>query len=53
MHRSAFDRDPYQRSGRSDGIERGGAWAIEFLRNRTADQWLMFLAGIVIGMIVG
>jgi hypothetical protein len=53
MHSSEFDRDPYRRSGSSDGLERGGAWAIEFLRSRTADQWLMFLAGLVIGMIVG
>jgi hypothetical protein len=53
MHSSEFDRDPYRRSARGDGLERGSAWAIEFLRNRTADQWLMFLAGVVIGMIVG
>jgi hypothetical protein len=53
MHSGEFDRDSYRRSGPSDGLERGGAWALEFLRNRTADQWLMFLAGIVIGMIIG
>jgi hypothetical protein len=53
MHRSEFDRDPYGRAGRSDGFERAGGRILEFLRSRSADHWIMFLAGIVIGMIVG
>ena len=44
MHRSEFDRDPYQRAG---------SRILDFLRSRSADHWIMFLAGIVIGMIVG
>ena len=24
-----------------------------FVRSRTADQWLMFVAGLIIGMIIG
>jgi hypothetical protein len=52
MHRSEFDRDPYQR-GRADGFERAGSRILDFLRSRSADHWIMFLAGIVIGMIVG
>lgn len=53
MYSREFDRDTYHRAGPRDGVERAGAWAVEFLRNRTADQWLMFLAGVVIGMILG
>jgi hypothetical protein len=53
MHRSEFDRDPYQRAGRTDGFERAGSRIVDFLRSRTADHWIMFLAGIVVGMIVG
>jgi hypothetical protein len=53
MHRSGeFDRDPYH-AGHKDGFERAGTRLMDFLRSRTADHWLMFLAGIVIGMIVG
>ena len=52
MHRSEFDRDPYGRSGR-DGFERAGGRVLEFLRSRSADHWIMFLAGVVVGMIVG
>lgn len=51
MHRSEFDRDPYGR--RADGFERVGGRVLEFLRSRSADHWLMFLAGVVVGMIVG
>jgi hypothetical protein len=53
MHRSEFDRDPYQRASRSDGFERAGSRILDFLRSRSADHWIMFLAGVVIGMIVG
>jgi hypothetical protein len=53
MHRSEFDRDPYQRAGRTDGFERAGGRILDFLRSRKADHWIMFLAGIVVGMIVG
>jgi hypothetical protein len=53
MHRSEFDRDPYRRAGRADGFERAGSRVFEFLRSRSADHWIMFLAGVVIGMIFG
>jgi hypothetical protein len=53
MHRSEFDRDPYHRAGRTDGFERAGSRIVDFLRSRTADHWIMFLAGIMVGMIVG
>ena len=52
MHRrSDFDRDPY--AGRSDGFNRAGSRILDFLRSRSADHWVMFLAGVVVGMIVG
>ncbi|MCC2662775.1 MAG: hypothetical protein K0R41_1745 [Geminicoccaceae bacterium] len=41
--------------GRSDrtGFERVSERAMDYLRSRTADHWLMFAAGLVVGMIVG
>jgi hypothetical protein len=53
MRSREFDRDPYHSASGRDGIERFRIGAVEFLRNRTADQWLMFLAGVVVGMILG
>jgi hypothetical protein len=53
MHRSEFDRDRYARAGRTDGFERAGGRILDFLRSRSVDHWIMFLAGVVIGMIVG
>jgi hypothetical protein len=51
--RGSSDFDPYHRNGRADGFERVGERILDFLRSRTADHWLMFVAGIVVGMIVG
>jgi hypothetical protein len=53
MRHSEFDRDPYHRGRHADGFERAGSRILEFLRSRTADHWIMFLAGVVVGMIVG
>jgi len=38
-------------SGRT-AFERLGEQALGYLRSRTADHWLMFLAGLVIGVII-
>jgi hypothetical protein len=35
------------------GFERVSERAMAYLRSRTADHWLMFAAGLVVGMIVG
>jgi hypothetical protein len=54
MHRrSDFDRDPYRHAGRNDGFERAGSRILDFLRSRSADHWVMFLAGVVVGIIIG
>lgn len=53
MNRGEFDRDSYRRADGTDGFERVGGRILDFLRSRSADHWIMFLAGIVIGMIVG
>jgi hypothetical protein len=36
-----------------NGFERLGEQALGYLRSRSVDHWLMFLAGLVIGLIVG
>ena len=40
------------RNGRT-AFERAAERALNYLRSRTADHWLMFLAGLVIGLIIG
>jgi hypothetical protein len=39
------------RNGRT-AFERVAERALSYLRSRTADHWLMFLAGLVIGLII-
>ena len=34
------------------GFERIGEQVLTYLRGRTVDHWLMFLAGLVIGMVI-
>jgi hypothetical protein len=41
-----------ERSGRG-GFERSAEQVLSYLRSRTADHWIMFLAGLVLGLIVG
>jgi hypothetical protein len=40
------------RNGRT-AFERVAEQASSYLRSRTADHWLMFLAGLMIGLIIG
>ena len=47
-----YDRPYGHDTGRS-GLERGAEQAVAYLRSRSADHWLMFVAGIVIGLILG
>jgi hypothetical protein len=35
------------------GFERAAEQVLDYLRGRTVDHWLMFLAGLVIGLIIG
>lgn len=43
----------YGNRGGRTGFERIAEHALGYLRSRTADHWLMFLAGLVIGLMVG
>jgi hypothetical protein len=50
MHHSMHDYG--SREGRT-GFERAAEHALAYLRSRTAEHWLMFAAGVVIGLLVG
>jgi hypothetical protein len=50
MHHSMHDYD--NRSART-GFERVAERALDYLRSRTTDHWLMFAAGLVIGLLIG
>jgi hypothetical protein len=39
--------------GERSALERLGERIQEFLASRTADHWIMFLAGLVVGLILG
>ncbi len=41
-----------ERNRRDDGWKRLGARLRRYLRTRTTDHWIMFLAGVVIGAIL-
>jgi hypothetical protein len=41
-----------ERSGRGS-FERSAEQVLSYLRSRTADHWIMFLAGLVVGLIIG
>ena len=48
--------DDSMRSYRTDdrsAFERVADQALAYLRTRTADHWLMFVAGLVLGMLIG
>jgi hypothetical protein len=42
----------YGSNGGRTGFERIAERGLAFLRSRTADHWLMFLAGLVTGLII-
>ena len=50
MHTEEFDRDYHHRHSAWDR-----AWSrfMAFVRSRRSDHWVMFFAGLVIGMILG
>jgi hypothetical protein len=50
MHHSTHD---YGSRGSRTGFERMAEQALAYLRSRTADHWLMFAAGVVLGLMVG
>ena len=50
MHHSMHD---YGNRGGRTRFERGAERALAYLSSRTADHWLMFAAGLVIGLAVG
>jgi hypothetical protein len=35
------------------GLERMAERFLDYLRSRTADHWLMFAAGVILGLMVG
>ena len=47
-----YDR-PYGHQTERSGLERGAEQAIAYLRSRSADHWLMFVAGVIIGLLLG
>ena len=45
--------DLYGRHRDRSGFERLASNALEYLRSRTSEHWLMFLAGLMIGLFLG
>ena len=45
--------DLYGRHRNRSGFERLASNALEYLRSRTSEHWLMFLAGLMIGLFLG
>lgn len=45
--------DPYGYRNHQTGFERLAASALGYLRSRSSEHWLMFLAGLVVGVLLG
>lgn len=45
--------DLYSRHRDRSGFERLASNALEYLRSRNSEHWLMFLAGLMIGLFLG
>jgi hypothetical protein len=45
--------DPYGYRNHQTGFERLAASALDYLRSRSSEHWLMFLAGLVVGVLLG
>lgn len=45
--------DLYGRPHDRSGFERRASSALEYLRSRNSEHWLMFLAGLMIGLFLG
>ena len=43
----------YGRRDHRAGFERLASSALDYLRSRTTEHWLMFLAGLVVGLFLG
>jgi hypothetical protein len=43
----------YGRSDHRAGLERFASVALAYLRSRTSEHWLMFVAGLAIGLRLG
>ena len=50
MHHTS---DSFPRNDHSSLLGRLGEQALAYLQTRTAEHWIMFLAGIIIGLILG
>lgn len=53
MESTDHDFGAYGRRHHARPFERFGEQLLAYLRSRTADHWLMFLGGLVIGLILG
>lgn len=50
-HEQARDADPRHGGGR--GLPRFAEASLAYLRSRTTDHWIMFVAGVVLGTLLG
>jgi hypothetical protein len=45
--------DLYGRRDHRAGFERLASSALEYLRSRSSEHWLMFCAGLLVGLLLG
>ncbi len=48
-----IDRKHRSERGTWDKVERLGAAAVAYLRARTKEEWLIFLCGLMLGLLLG
>ncbi len=53
MHDSYGDSAGRERTGTTrENLERAGGRLLDYLRSRTAEHWIMFVAGLVAGLLL-
>jgi hypothetical protein len=51
--RMDYRADPYGYRDHRTAFERLAARALDYLRSRSSEHWLMFFAGLVVGLLLG
>ncbi len=53
MDEFTYTRGGQAGSGRTDRMHRLGENLVAYIRSRTADHWIMFAAGLALGVLLG
>jgi hypothetical protein len=53
MDQFTYGQDERRGTGRGDRVQRLAEAFVGYLRSRTAEHWIMFVAGLALGVLLG